>query len=101
MKCILNGMNFYYIERGFIDPDNYELHLPDSNVSDVSFSDISPLRHGFTLCFWLKTAHAGFFIEYKVASEQGDSLEFAFYCDNNTVGVQLDKNRRYQEVIYG
>lgn len=101
MKCILNGMNFYYIERGSIDPDNYELHLPDSNVSDVSFSDISPLPHGFTLCFWLKTAHAGFFIEYKVASEQGDSLEFAFYCDNNTVGVQLDKNRRYQEVIYG
>ena len=49
----------------------------------------------------MKTAHAGFFIEYKVASEQGDSLEFAFYCDNNTVGVQLDKNRRYQEVIYG
>lgn len=85
---------FYFVGRGLNEPDNYEIHLPDVNVGNVSFSDISPLLHGFTLCFWLKTAHTGFFIEYKVASEEGESFVLEFYFSNNTFPVQLDKNTR-------
>ena len=90
--------------RGFFEADDYEIHLPEANISNVSFSDISPLSFGFTLCFWLKTSHAGFFIEYKVASEQGESLLLGFYSGNNTFRVHLDKRARYRNccrVVFG
>ena len=82
--------------RGFFEADDYEIHLREANTSDVSFSDISPLSLGFTLCFWLKTSYPGFFIEYKMASELGESLLLGFYSENNTFKIQLDKRSRYR-----
>jgi len=76
---------------GIHDPDNYEILLPHDDLGDVSFSDISPLHHGFTLCFWLKTAHTGFFIAYKVTSQQSETLVLGFSFVNNTFQIHLDK----------
>ncbi|KAJ7371535.1 hypothetical protein OS493_024875 [Desmophyllum pertusum] len=64
---------------GIFDPGNYEIHLPDIDLGYVSFSDISPLHVGFTLCVWLKTKHSGFFIEYKVATEENETLVLGIY----------------------
>ena len=80
---------------GILGLDDYEIHLPDFSLGYVSFSDISPLRYGFTLCFWLKTTYNGFFIEYKVASEQNESIVLRFCCGNNTFRIHLDKTRYF------
>ena len=79
---------------GIFDSGNYEVHLPGVNLGYVSFSDIAHLEVGFTLCFWLKTAHSGFFIEYKVTKEQNETLVLGVYCLNNTVTTQLANKRR-------
>jgi len=84
----------HFLVLGIFDPGNYEIHLPDIDLGYVSFSDVSPLRVGFTLCFWLKTEHSGFFIEYKVASEQNETLVLGVYCHNDTLVLKLKKTRR-------
>ncbi|XP_022807964.1 uncharacterized protein LOC111344965 [Stylophora pistillata] len=78
---------------GFFDPENYEIQLPDFDPGYVSFSGISPLLKGFTLCFWIKTSHDGFFIEYKVPREQGESLQLGCYIGNDTLELQLKNSR--------
>jgi len=80
--------------RGIIDRGNYEIHLPNVDLGYVSFSDVSPLHVGFTLCFWLKTEYNGFFIEYKIATEQNETLVLAVYCRNNTFVFKLENTRR-------
>ena len=79
---------------GIVEPGNYEIDLPDVDVGYLSFYDIASLDKGFTLCFWLKTEHSGFFIEYKVTKEQKESLALGVYCLNNTVLTQLANKRR-------
>ena len=87
-------ISFHFAVIGIHDPDNYEILLPHDDLGDVSFSDISPLHHGFTLCFWLKTAHTGFFIAYKVTSQQSETLVLGFSFVNNTFQIHLDKTTR-------
>lgn len=82
-----------------IEADDYEIHLQDTNISVVSFSDISYLYFGFTLCFWLKSEHTGFFIEYKVTFQQGGSFELGLYCGNNTFSVHDETTKRYKKTF--
>lgn len=79
---------------GIFDSGNYEIDLPDVDLGYLSFYDIARLHVGFTLCFWLRTEHSGFFIEYKVAKEQNESLLLGVYCLNNSVSTQLANKRR-------
>ena len=79
---------------GIVDPGNYEIDLPDVDHGYLSFSGITHLEVGCTLCFWLKTERSGFFIEYKVTKEQNKSLVLGVYCLNNTVTTQLANKRR-------
>lgn len=79
---------------GIVDPGNFEIDLPDVDVGYLSFYDIASLDVGFTLCFWLKTEHSGFFIEYKAIKEQNESLVLGVYCLNNTVTTQMANKRR-------
>ena len=97
--CLFKTKTFHF-SLGLFDPGNYEIHLPGIDLGYVSFSDISPLHLGFTLCFWLKTEYSGFFIEYKVATEQNESLVLGVYCGNNTFEVQLEKKGRYKHNFF-
>ena len=83
-----------------VDPGNYEIHLPDSSLGYVSFSDISPNNDGFTICFWLKTEYSGFFIEYKGAAskEQNATLVLGVYCGDYNFNIQFGDKRRYSTV---
>lgn len=84
---------------GIFDPRNYEIHLPDIDLGYASFSESSSLHKGFTLCFWLKTSHNGFFIEYKVAKERGGSLQLGCYFSNDIFVIQM--NNRRSEIPMG
>ena len=86
---------------GIIDDGNYEIHLPDSELGYVSFSDIVPAKGAFTICFWLKTANSGFFIEYKTAAsaERNETLALGIYCGNNTFDLLLTKTRYETEIF--
>lgn len=80
-----------------VDSGYYELHLLDSSLGYVTFTDISSSGKGFTICFWLKTQHSGFFIEYKVAAsvEQNATLVLGIYCGNHTFDIIFGNKRRY------
>ena len=75
--------------------DDYEIHLPEERFGYVSFADISPLNSGFSVCFWLNTTYNGFFIEYKVASEENVTTVLAFYFEEITFRIHLYKTIRY------
>ncbi|XP_078357060.1 uncharacterized protein LOC144641914 [Oculina patagonica] len=81
------------------DGGDYEIHLPDIDLGYVSFSDISPLHLGFTMCFWLKTAYSGFFIEYNLVTKQNETLLLGVYCHNNIFRTQLGNQK--SEVAMG
>ena len=93
-------LKFFFNITGLFDPENYEIQLPDFDLGYVSFSGISPLLRGFTLCFWIKTTHDGFFIEYKVPREQGESLQLGCYVGNETIKLQLKTTRRCETKYY-
>ncbi|KAL9987547.1 hypothetical protein ACROYT_G001872 [Oculina patagonica] len=82
-------------ENDEVHPSNYEIHLPDSSLGYVSFSDISSSGSGFTICFWLKTENSGFFIEYKVAAsiEQNATLVLGVYCGSHAFDIVFGNKR--------
>ena len=79
------------------DLGNYEIYLPDISIGYVSFSDLSSRGGGLTMCFWLKTAHSGFFIEYTVAAsrEQNATLVLGLYFHNHSFEIVSAIIRRY------
>lgn len=83
------------------DSDNYEIHLPDISVGYVSFSDFSARGRGFTICFWLKTVHSGFFIEYAVAAsiEQNATLVLGLYFHKHSFDILFGSIRRYHIIF--
>ena len=85
----------------FFDSGNYELHLSDISVGYISFSDFSAHGRGFTICFWLKTAHSGFFIEYAVAAsiEQNATLVLGLYFHTHSFDILFGSIRRYQTIF--
>ena len=76
--------------------DNYEIYLPDISIGYVSFSDFSSSGRGFTICFWLKTAYSGFFIEYAVAAsrEQNATLMLGLYFYKRSFDTLFGSIRR-------
>ena len=95
---------FFFLVFFFLllfDSDNYEIHLPDFSVGYVSFSDFSARGRGFTICFWLKTVHSGFFIEYAVAAsiEQNATLVLGLYFHKHSFDVLFGSIRRYQIIF--
>ena len=92
-------ISFYFCFCSFaiFDSGNYEIYLPDTSIGYVSFSDFSAPDRGFTMCFWLKTAHSGFFIEYAVAAsrEQNATLVLGLYFHNHSFDIQFGSIRRY------
>ncbi|XP_022809604.1 uncharacterized protein LOC111346591 [Stylophora pistillata] len=87
-------------EEGIIGDGNYEIHFTDSSRGYVSFSDIVPAKGGFTICFWLQTENAGFFVEYRTAAsaDQNETLTLGLYCGNNTFDI-LFGNQRSQYLM--
>ena len=89
----------------FFDVGNYEIHLLDVSVGYVSFSDFSARGRGFTICFWLKTAHSGFFIEYEVAAsrEQNATLVhvLGLHFHNHSFDILFGSITRYQIISLG
>ncbi|PFX15365.1 G-protein coupled receptor GRL101 [Stylophora pistillata] len=69
------------VYKGLSDDNNFEAHLPDSEYGYISVSDVVLDECCFTICFWLKTADRGFFMEYKTAgsAEENEALVFEIY----------------------
>ena len=88
---------FYFLFFAIFDSDNYEIYLPDISIGYVSFSDFFSRGRGFTICFWLKTAHSGFFIEYAVAAskEQNATLVLGLYFYKRSFDFLFGSIRRY------
>lgn len=91
----------FFSALGIIGDGNYEIHFPNSSRGYVSFSDIVPAKGGFTICFWLQTENAGFFVEYRTAAsaDQNETLTLGLYCGNNTFDILFGNQRRYQFFI--
>ena len=89
---------FIFCSVAIFDSGNYEIYLPDISIGYVSFSDLSACGRGFTMCFWLKTAHSGFFIEYAVAASRGQNatLVLRLYFHNHSFDILFGSIRRYQ-----
>jgi len=85
----------------FFDAGNYEIHFYDFSVGYVSFSDFSARGRGFTICFWLKTTHSGFFIEYEVAAsrEENATLVLGLYFHNHSFDILFGSITRYQRIF--
>ena len=94
----MNALMFYFLFRCNLGSGNYEIYLPDIIIGYVSFSDLSARGRGFTMCFWLKTAHSGFFIEYAVAAsrEQNATLVMGLYFHKDSFDILFASIRRYQ-----
>ena len=88
---------YFFCFFAIFDSGNYEIYLPDISIGHVSFSDLSSRGRGFTMCFWLKTAHSGFFIEYSVAAsrEQDATLVLGLYFHNHSFDILFGSIRRY------
>ena len=88
---------FYFLFFAIFDSGNYEIYLPDISIGYVSFSDFSSRGRGFTICFWLKTAHGGFFIEYAVAAsrEQNPTLVLGLCFYKSSFDILFGSIRRY------
>ena len=82
------------------DSGNYEIYLPDISIGYVSFSDVSSRGRDFTICFWLKTAYSGFFIEYAVAAsrEQNATLVLGLCFDKRSFDILFGSIRRYNNI---
>jgi len=83
------------------DSGNYEIHLPDISVGYVSFPHFPWRGSDFTICFWLKTKHSGFFIEYEVVSsiEQNATLVLGLYFHNSNFEILFGSIRRYHIIF--
>jgi len=92
---------YYTILLLFFDAGNYEIHLHDFGVVYVSLSDFSARGRGLTICFWLKTTHSGFFIEYKVAAsgEQNATLVLGLHFHNHSFDLLFGSITRYQLIF--
>ena len=86
---------------GIFHTGNYEIHLPDISVGYVSFPQFPWPSGDFTICFWLKTKHSGFFIEYEVAIsiEQNATLVLGLYFYNRHFEILFGNIRRYQTIV--
>jgi len=80
------------------DSGNFEIHLPDISVGYVSFPHFPWRGSDFTICFWLKTKHSGFFIEYEVVTslEQNATLALGLYVHNGSFEILFGSIKRYQ-----
>ena len=105
LSLILNNallcLSFCCCLESFTHAGNYEIHLPDISFGYVSFPNFTWPSGDFTICFWLKTKHSGFFIEYEVALsiEQNATLVLGLYFHNRSFELLFGNIRRYQTIV--
>ena len=93
---LINYILVFFISIiGSVSLNNYHIKLPNSSRGYISFSDISPMEIGFTLCFWIKTKFDGFFTEYKVISSEDEEAAIGFYFHKHTLEILLNRKQRY------
>ena len=91
-SCLL----FFFF--AIFDSGNYEIYLPDISIGYLSFSILFSSRgRDFTICFWLKTAQGGFFIEYAVAAsrEQNATLLLGLHFYKHSFDILFGSIKRY------
>lgn len=98
---IMLMFEFWVVLFGIFDSGNYEIHLPDISGGYVSFPHFPWRGSDFTICFWLKTKHSGFFIEYEVAAsiEQNVTLVLGLYFHSRSFEILFGSIRRYQIIF--